>query len=80
VFGRPFVRRAALALPNGKTFTVEADGLSDDHPYVGSVSLNGQPLTRSYLRHDEIMAGGVLRFIMQAQPNKTWATKPESRP
>lgn len=27
VIGRPFVRRAVLHLPNGKTFTIIADGL-----------------------------------------------------
>ena len=72
VIGRPFVERAAINLPNGKRFTVVADGLSDAHPYVGSVTLNKRPLTRSYLRHDELMAGGELRFTMQAQPNKAW--------
>ncbi|HEY7791569.1 MAG TPA: GH92 family glycosyl hydrolase [Vicinamibacterales bacterium] len=80
VIGRPFVDRAALHLPNGRTFTVETDGLADDHPYIGSVSLNGHPLTRCYLTQDEIMAGGVLHFVMQAQPNTTWATRAADRP
>jgi putative alpha-1,2-mannosidase len=39
---------------------------------VGSVSLNGKPLQRTFLRHDEILAGGELRFSMQAEPNKDW--------
>jgi putative alpha-1,2-mannosidase len=26
------------------------------------------------------MKGGELRFVMQATPNKTWATDPHSRP
>lgn len=80
VIGRPFVRRATLHLPNGRQFTVIADNLDDAHPYVGAVSLNGRPLNRSYIRQDEIMSGGVLRFVMQAEPNKTWATSPASRP
>ncbi|HVB38132.1 MAG TPA: GH92 family glycosyl hydrolase, partial [Vicinamibacterales bacterium] len=80
VIGRPFVRHATLTLPNGKTFTVEATSLDDAHPYVGSVTLNGKPLTRCYLRQDEIEAGGVLRFVMQAQPNRTWATAKGDRP
>ena len=80
VIGRPFVERAALALPNGRRFTVEAQGLSDAHPYVGAVTLNGAPLTRSYLTHAEILAGGTLRFTMQAQPNRAWATAAAARP
>ncbi len=78
--GRPFVERAVMHLPNGKRFTVVADGLRPDHPYVGQVFLNGRPLPRSYLRHDEIVAGGELRFVMAAAPNKTWATAPGERP
>ncbi len=80
VIGRPFVERAALRLPNGKTFTVVTDGLSDAHPYVGRVTLNGRPLTRSFIRHEEIMAGGELRFVMQAEPNERWATGAGERP
>ena len=80
VIGRPFVERATLNLPNGKRFTIVADGLANDRPYVGRVLLNGRPLTRSYLRHDEIMTGGELRFEMQAKPNRNWATAPSDRP
>jgi putative alpha-1,2-mannosidase len=42
--------------------------------------LNGKPLTRSYLRHEEIMAGGELHFVMSSAPNKMWATGQEGRP
>jgi predicted alpha-1,2-mannosidase len=80
VLGRPFVDRAVLHLPNGKTFSIVADNLSDANGYVGSVRLNGQPLSRAFIRHEEIMQGGELRFVMQARPNRSWATDPHSRP
>lgn len=80
VLGRPFVERAALTLPNGKRFTVVAENLSDDRPYVGKVTLNGKPLERGFVRHEELLAGGELRFVMQARPNKTWATRADHRP
>lgn len=69
VLGRPFLPRATLHLPNGKRFTVVADALDDAHAYVGSITLNGRPLERTYLEHEEIMAGGELRFTMQAAPD-----------
>ncbi len=72
ILGRPFLPRTAMRLPNGKTFTIVADGLDDKHTYVGNVSLNGKPLQRTFLRHDEILAGGELRFTMQAEPNRDW--------
>jgi predicted alpha-1,2-mannosidase len=80
VIGRPFVERAALNLPNGKRFTVRTEGLTDTNPYVGSVTLNGRPLARSVLRHEEIMAGGELVFRMQATPNKEWGKAASARP
>jgi len=78
--GRPFVDRAALHLPNGKTFTITADHLDSAHPYVGKILLNGAPLTRSFIRHGEIMAGGTLEFRMEAKPNRAWATDKRARP
>ena len=80
MIGRPFVDRAALNLPNGKRSTIVTDGLDPANAYIGSVTLNGRPLTRSYLRHDEIVAGGELRFRMQAKPNRSWATGKAARP
>jgi len=78
VIGRPFVARAILHLPNGKSFTVSADDPAK--PYVGRVLLNGMPLNRAYIRHAEIMAGGELHFAMQTTPNSTWATGSAARP
>lgn len=80
VIGRPFVDRAEMTLPSGQRFTVIADGLSEANRYVGQVTLNGKSLDRSYITDAEIRAGGELRFTMQANPNKTWATGVKARP
>lgn len=72
VIGRPFLPRATLNLPNGKRFTVIAEGLDEAHPYIGGATLDGKPLDRAYLEHAEILAGGELRFTMQAEPNREW--------
>jgi len=80
VLGRPFVDHATINLPNGKKFSVVAEGLSASHPYVESVSLDGKALGRSFLRHEEILRGGELRFVMGSKPNTTWATSAAARP
>jgi predicted alpha-1,2-mannosidase len=80
VIGRPFVERAVLNLPNGKTFTISTEGLADENLYVQSVSLNGRPLGRTWIGHDEIQAGGELHFVMGAQPNLMWGTTAAERP
>jgi predicted alpha-1,2-mannosidase len=72
IIGRPFLQRAVLHLPNGRTFTISASGVDDAHPYIDHVTLNGRPLQRVFLRHEEIMAGGELRFTMRARPNRAW--------
>ena len=80
VIGRPFVDRATLNLPDGKRFTVIADGLSATNRYVAGATLNGAALERSYIRDEEVRAGGELRFTMSASPNKLWGSGEAARP
>lgn len=80
VIGRPFADRIAINLPSGRHFVVTADNLSDANKYVGQVFLDGKPLERTFITHDEIEAGGTLRFVMQSTPNKSWGTKVSERP
>ena len=79
VLGRPFVDRAELTLPNGRIFTITAEGLSEARPYVARVTLNGRRLARAFVTHDQIMAGGELRFTMAARPD-TRVVPPAERP
>src|SRR5690606_32378675 len=68
--GSPLIKRAMLTLENGKTFTIEATNQSAEHVYVSKILLNGAPLKRQYITHEEIMAGGQLEFIMSKKPAK----------
>ena len=65
--GSPAIGSAVLHLENGRTFTIRADNQSDKNVYVRKVLLNGQPLTRHYITHQEIMDGGTLVFYMSAK-------------
>ena len=80
VLGRPFVDRAVLHLPNGKILTVVAEHLSDSNAFVQSVTLNGEPLDRVFLRHEELMAGGELRFVMSSKADATWSLHAHATP
>jgi len=73
VIGRPFVDKAVLHLPNGNTFTILAEHLSSSNAFIRSVTLNGKPLSRLFLRHEEIMRGGELRFLMSTKAEATWS-------
>ncbi|RRA48125.1 GH92 family glycosyl hydrolase [Acidipila sp. EB88] len=80
VLGRPFVDSATLHLPNGKQFRILADHLSPQNRYVGRVLLNGKPLEKTFITQEALMAGGELRFEMQAAPEKKWGASAASRP
>ncbi|MFN2977244.1 GH92 family glycosyl hydrolase [Terriglobus aquaticus] len=80
VIGRPFARDIDLQLGNGKHLHIVASQLIDENKYVQSVMLNGKPIDRVYLTHDELMAGGTLRFEMGQEPNRKWAVSPAARP
>ncbi len=80
IIGRPFLPKAVLNLPNGKTFRITTEGMGKGHEYVGSVTLNGKPLNRTFLRHAEILAGGELHFTLQADANTAWPGQGAEQP
>lgn len=65
VFGAPQLPKFTLHLADGKTFTIIAEGLSKEHMYVDSITLNGKPYTKNYITHEDIMKGGTLVYKMK---------------
>lgn len=70
VLGTPLFERATINLGDGKTLTVEAKRTSPSQKYVQSVALNGKPLDRLWVHHDELVSGATLTFTMGDQPNQ----------
>jgi predicted alpha-1,2-mannosidase len=68
VLGSPLFDRITLHLAGGRTFVIDAPGQSDRAMYVGSVTLNNEPLQSVYLPHEALMRGGEIVFRMQEQP------------
>ncbi|MEI6141671.1 MAG: GH92 family glycosyl hydrolase [Mariniphaga sp.] len=69
-FGSPIVQEAKLKVSEDKYFTMKAPLASVANKYIQAVTLNGQKLDRTYITHQEIMAGGTLEFTMGAVANK----------
>ncbi|MEH6407543.1 MAG: GH92 family glycosyl hydrolase [Leeuwenhoekiella sp.] len=69
----PLFTKATIKVGQDKNFTILAQNTSFDNKYIQSVKLNGKPLNRTYILHEELMRGGVLEFEMGNQPNKNWA-------
>ncbi|NNM85174.1 MAG: glycoside hydrolase family 92 protein [Phycisphaerales bacterium] len=81
VLGSPLVKRVTIHNPHtGKPFTIIAADNSDANMYIQSAELNGKELTRSWITHGEIVAGGELLFRMGNRPNKEWASAKADRP
>ena len=67
-FGSPLFDRAEIAVPGG-TFTIVAENNSSENKYIRRVWLNGRPYTKPWIGHEEVMAGGELRFEMDDEPH-----------
>ena len=67
-FGSPAMKKAVVNVGGGRTFTVVAENNSPENIYIQSATLNGKVLDRTYVTYEEIMAGGVLEFVMGPQP------------
>lgn len=68
--GRPLVRQARLRLSGGRELTVVAHGNSAAARYIRAVRLNGRPVDRPFLTHEQLARGGRLEFFMSESPTR----------
>ncbi|MWB93306.1 glycoside hydrolase family 92 protein [Flavobacterium sp. GA093] len=73
--GSPLFEKAKINLEGGKSFVIEAENVSDKNFYIQSATLNGQAFDKTYITHQQILQGGILHFVMGAEPNKNWGIK-----
>lgn len=78
--GSPLFPKITINLENGKKFTVIAENVNKQNIYIQKATLNGNAISRSWIDHAEIMAGGELVLIMSSTPNETWGTQPADLP
>jgi predicted alpha-1,2-mannosidase len=67
VFGLPLIKNASITLPNKKILTIqtiENKSTKLSEKYVTSVYLNNRKLTNGYITHQELLEGGILKFIL----------------
>ncbi|HME39244.1 MAG TPA: GH92 family glycosyl hydrolase [Steroidobacteraceae bacterium] len=72
LIGSPLFVRAALKLPNGRSFEISAPNNTAQNVYIQSARLNGKPLAVPVITYAQIEAGGKLDFVMGPKPS-TWA-------
>jgi predicted alpha-1,2-mannosidase len=80
VIGSPCLKNAIINLENGKQFKIETENYSEQNIYIKEVYLNNKKLERTFLKHEEIISGGNLKFIFSSSPNKKWGSDVSSFP
>ncbi|MCK3683620.1 GH92 family glycosyl hydrolase [Maribellus sp. YY47] len=80
VFGSPIFDKTSIKLKDGKQFVIETVNNSKENIYIQAVELNGKEYQNSYIRHCDIVSGGVLKFIMGDKPNYSFGTAVDTRP
>lgn len=78
--GTPLFDEAVIHPPAGKALTIRAAGAAAGRRYIQAATLNGKPLTRTWITHEEILHGGELVFVMGPEPNRNWGARPADAP
>ena len=68
--GRPLFDEVTVNLSDNKPFVVKALNNSKENKYIEKAVLNGVPLEKPFISHEDIKNGGVLEFTMTSQPTK----------
>ncbi len=56
----------------GNSFQIITHNNSEEHMYIQKASLNGEPLNRFWITHEELAKGGTLEIWLGKEPNKSW--------
>jgi predicted alpha-1,2-mannosidase len=80
VLGSPIFERATITMEDGKKFTINAEGNSEQNVYIDAAELNGQSLERNWISYGEIAQGGELSLKMSAEPNRERGTSKQAAP
>ena len=84
IIGSPLFDKVEVFLDDkyygGKTIVIESVNNDSGNPYIQGVKLNGKPLNKTAVRHDDLVNNGHLVFDMGPAPNKNWAIGIDSVP
>ena len=70
--GAPRFPYSKVVLSNGKGLEIKAENVSETNKYIQSVKINGQNWNTAWFRHEDIINGGTIEFIMGDKPNYNW--------
>jgi len=73
LIGTPAYPKVSIHLANGKTFTIDAPGVSAANKYIARAEWDGKPWTRNWFRIEDVERGGRLVLTMSPKPSR-WDT------
>jgi len=79
-FGSPLFEEIRIHLKDGKDFIIKSENNNATNIYIQSAKLNGENYEKSFIGHQDIVAGGTLVFEMGPLPDSGWATENENLP
>lgn len=62
--GTPFFDKVKVRMENGRTFTIESPGASDERKYISRATVNGKALNTPWISHDDVKNGATLKIDM----------------
>ena len=80
VLGAPYFDEMTLHLENGRNVSIKANGNTDDNCYVNSLTLNGKPYSKNYIKRSDLMQGAQFVYNMSAKPNYSRGTAESDAP
>lgn len=80
VLGAPYFDEMTLHLENGRTVSIKANGNTDDNCYVNSLTLNGKPYSKNYIKRSDLMQGAQFVYNMSTKPNYSRGTAESDAP
>ena len=80
VLGAPYFDEMTLHLENGRNVSIKANGNTDDNCYVNSLTLNGKPYSKNYIKRSDLMQGAQFVYNMSAKPNYSRGTAENDAP
>ena len=80
VLGAPYFDEMTLHLENGRTVSIKANGNTDDNCYVKSLTLNGKPYSKNYIKRSDLMQGAQFVYTMSPTPNYSRGTAESDAP
>lgn len=80
VLGAPYFDEMTLHLENGRNVSIKANGNTDDNCYVNTLTLNGQPYSKNYIKRSDLMQGAQFVYTMSPTPNYSRGTAESDAP